>query len=186
MQCPLSHIIEGRNVTCNFQSLGRFVWGFCLFVSTAIVEKDAEPEAPDDPRPPFCVLWVYQSNSLIGRVHLTARRFTSEHGRERLKHSFYLTFVFWPGFLTYSDTCWTFASTSTYKCVMGLLLFSPFPEAVAFFHFNHYFFPHVHVKKTIRKRPGPTSCAVQCCLHPKGKSALMTFRHKFFVTECER
>lgn len=29
---------------------------FCLFVSTAIVEKDAEPEAPDDPRPTFCVL----------------------------------------------------------------------------------------------------------------------------------
>lgn len=34
----------------------KIVWGFCLLVSTAIVEKDAEPEAPDDPRPPFCVL----------------------------------------------------------------------------------------------------------------------------------
>lgn len=81
---------------------------------------------------------------------------------------------------------WHVLDFCKHKCVMGLLFFSPFPEAVAFFHFNHYFFPHVHVKETIRKRPGPTSCAVQCCLHPKGKSALMTFRHRFFVTECER
>lgn len=54
-----------------------------------------------------------------------------------------LDFLFWGGF-PYSDKTlefWSFANTSTYKCVMGFFSVL-FPEAVAFFHFNHYFFSH--------------------------------------------